>query len=249
MAAGTRPRAGRSFAFPSVEGRSKVRAVKTRSSVAAVLGAGLLLAQPGAARAEESSDPTYREVKPERRNGLVPGAAGGVAFAGASGHPASAKFAGNPDFYSESPLLVGWSSSFFLMGALSDYVSIGPSFTIAEFDSKDWRSTGWGAGVRGEIFPFVKLVPLLADTSVFAQVGVGSTHLRAKGNYPTADGTQSFFGLGLHHEWRLGKLLGGHAGIGPFVEYDAIRSSSAERHWLTAGVRIAWYSGSVQLDR
>lgn len=222
----------------------KVRTYALRS----VLPCAAALAFATNARAAEP-DPTYREVKPERRNGVVPGAAGGVAFAGASGHPNSAKFEGDPNFYSQSPLLVGWSSSFFLMGALSDYVSFGPMFTYAEFQSKDWSSTGWGAGFRGEVYPLVKLFPPLADTGVFVQLGVGSTELRAKGNYPTAEGTQSFFGGGVHHELRLGRLLGGHAGIGPYLEYDAIRSSSAERHWLTAGVRIVWYSGTVTLDQ
>jgi hypothetical protein len=103
-------------------------------------------------------------------------------------------------------------------------------------------------GFRGEFFPLVKLVPELADTAAYAQLGFGTTELRAKGNYPTADGAQSFIGLGIHHEWRLGRLLGGHASAGPYVEYDAIYSPSAERHWATAGLRVVWYGGGVALD-
>jgi hypothetical protein len=53
----------------------------------------------------------------------------------------------------------------------------------------------------------------------------------------------------LHHEFRLTRLLGGHAAAGPFVEYDAIWSESAERHWLTAGLRVVWYSGGVLADK
>ena len=137
----------------------------------------------------------------------------------------------------------------FLMGALSDYVSFGPTVAIATFESDAWKSTGWAAGFRGEVYPFVKLVPLLADTAVFGQVGFGTTALRAKGPYPSSDGSQSFFGIGVQHEWRLGRLLGGHASAGPYLEYDAIRAPSIERHWASAGLRVVFYGGGVQLDR
>lgn len=199
------------------------------------------------ARADE--DPLFRAVQPERRNGLVFGVSGGVAAAGASGTPNSAALFNDPDYYSSSPLLVGWSSSYFLMGALNDYFSFGPMVSIAEFESKKWKSTGFGIGFRAEVFPLVKLVPSLADTAAYSQLGFGSTELRAKGPYPTADGSQSFLGVGIHHEWRLGRLLGGHAAAGPYVEYDAIYSPSAERHWATAGLRVVWYGGGVALDR
>lgn len=225
-----------------------------RTKLASLL-VGALVLVAGSARAEQSGgapsaeEPTLRSVSPERRSGLVLGASGGVAFAGASGYPNSARLLGDPDFYSSSPLLVGWSSSWFLMGALTDYVSFGPMLTVATFESEAWKSTGLGVGFRGEVFPLVRLVPALADTAVYGQLGLGTSELRAKGPYPTADGTQSFFGVGVHHEVRLARLLGGHAAAGPQIEYDAIRAESIERHWLTVGLRVAWYGGSVALDR
>jgi hypothetical protein len=122
-------------------------------------------------------------------------------------------------------------------------------FTIATFESPAWKSTGWGAGFRAELFPLLRLVPALADTAVYTQLGIGTTELQAKGPYPSADGTQSFFGVGVHHEWRLGRFLGGHAAAGPHVELDTIRTTNVERHWLTMGLRVIWYGGRVALDR
>src|SRR5690349_17510570 len=93
-----------------------------------VVGA-MIVCSGDAARADaitaspEANDPTLRPIFPERRNGLVLGATGGIAFAGASGYPNNAKFQGNPDFYSSTPMLVGYAMSYFLMGALNDYVS------------------------------------------------------------------------------------------------------------------------------
>jgi hypothetical protein len=201
------------------------------------------------ARAEDRpEDPTLRKTVAERRAGLVVGIAPGIAFAGASGYPNNTRLIGNPEFYSESPMLVGSSTSIFLMGAFSDYFSFGPMVNVATFESDDWKSTGLGIGFRAEAFPLLRLVPMLADTSIYGQAGIGSTELQANGPYPSADGTQSFAGIGLHHELRLFRLLGGHFTGGPFVEYDAIFAPSAERHWASIGFRIAWYGGTVTAD-
>jgi len=205
-------------------------------------------AQDAAAPAPDDPDPALRKVAAERRAGLVLGVAPGIAFAGASGYPNNTRLIGNPEFYSESPLLVGHSTTYFLMGAFTDYASFGPMVNIATFESEKWKSTGFAIGFRAEIFPLIKLVPTLADTSIYGQAGIGSTELRAKGPFPSADGTQSFAGLGLHHEFRLFRLLGGHFSGGPYVEYNAIFAPSAERHWASVGLRVAWYGGTVGLD-
>ena len=202
------------------------------------------------ARRDDPEDPTMRRTVAERRAGLVIGVSPGVAFAGASGYPNNVRLIGNPDFYSESPLLVGHSTTYFLMGALTDYVSFGPMVNIASFESASWKSTGLGIGFRVEVFPLVRLVPALADTAIYGQGGVGGTELRAKGGaFPSADGTQSFAGIGLHHELRLFRLLGGHFSGGPYIEYDAIHAPSAERHWASVGLRVAWYGGTVTADQ
>jgi len=199
--------------------------------------------------ADGREDPTQRRIVPERRAGLVIGVAPGVAFAGSSGYPNNARLIGSPDFYSESPLLVGHSTTYFLMGALTDYVSFGPMVNIASFETEKWKSTGLGIGFRVEAFPLVRLFPMLADTALYGQAGVGSTELQAKGGFPSADGTQSFAGIGVHHELRLFRLLGGHFSGGPYAEYDAIFTPSAERHWASVGLRVAWYGGTVAADK
>jgi len=231
------------------------RARWTRSVLAALVAVATLALAP-AARADSPSsvnpspdDPALRSAVAERRAGVVVGVAPGVAFAGASGYPNSAALIGNPSFYSSSPLLVGYSSTFFVLGALTDYLSFGPMVNIARFESDAWSSKGFGVGFRAEVFPLIRLVPALADTALYGQAGIGSTELQAKGPFPSADGTQSFLGLGVHHELRLTRLFGGHLSGGPYVEYDAIFSEPAERHWLSFGLRLAWYGGSVTADQ
>jgi hypothetical protein len=214
----------------------------------AVPAAAQAPAAPEAPPATLGEDPTLRKTVAERRGGVVIGVAPGVAFAGASGYPNNTRLVGNPDFYSESPMLVGVSTTYFLMGALTDFLSFGPMVNIATFESENWKSTGVGVGFRVEAFPLVHLFPTLADTSIYGQAGVGATELQAKGPFPSADGTQSFAGIGLHHELRFFRFLGGHVSGGPYVEYDAIFATSAERHWASVGLRLAWYGGTVALD-
>lgn len=212
--------------------------------------ASLAAASAGApAPSREADDPKMQPIVLERRNGIVLGVAPGIAFGAASGYPNSDKFIGQPGYYSSTPVLVGTSTSFFLMGALTDYVSFGPMVNVASFENDKWKSSGFGIGFRIEAFPLVRLFPKLADTSVYTQLGVGSTEVAAKGPYPSSDGTQSFVGVGLHHEFRLTRMLGGHASAGPFVEYDAIFSTASESHWASAGLRVVWYGGTVTADR
>lgn len=204
-----------------------------------------------APRAEDRApaDPTMRKVVAERRNGLVLGVSPGFGLAASSGYPNDPKFIGNEAYYSSTPMLAGHATSFFLMGAFTDWVSFGPMVNVATFENDTWKSTGFGVGFRLETFPLLRLFPTLADTSVYSQLGFGSAALRAKLDVPDSDGSQSFLGVGIHHEFRLARLLGGHAAIGPFVEYDAIFAKPIERHWLSVGVRIAWYGGKVTADR
>lgn len=212
-----------------------------------LLAAVIVLAYAGTARAED--DPTLRPVVAERRSGLVIGLSPGIAFAGSSGYPNDLKLINDPAYYSQSPLLVGTSTSIFVMGALTDYLTFGFVVTNARFESPKWKSTGTGFGFRAEVFPLVRLLPTLADTAIYGQGGIGATSLQAKGPYPSADGTQSFLGLGVHHEFRFTRMLGGHLSGGPYVEYDAIFAESAERHWLSSGFRLAFYGGTVTADK
>jgi hypothetical protein len=205
-------------------------------------------APPSAPAPDVAEDPTLRKTVAVRRAGVVLGFATGAGFAGASGYPNNARLIGNPAFYSESPLLVGGSTTFFLMGALTDYLSFGPMVSTASFANDTWTSKGIGVGFRAEAFPLLALVPPLADLAIYGEAGVGSIELQRKGDYPSADGTQSFLGMGVHKEFRFFRFLGGHVAGGPFVEYDAIFSTSAERHWLSIGARFAWYGGTVTQD-
>lgn len=213
----------------------------------ATLSAGGARAQGGSKVDGQAEEEWLRDLRPERRNGLVLGFSTGPAFAGASGYPNNAKLIDDPAYYSSSPLLLGPSTSIFLMGALADYVNFGFMVTTASFESSRWRSSALGIGFRVEAFPLYKLVPLLRDTAIYTQLGGGGMSLEAKGPFPKADTVEAFLGVGAHHEFTLWKVLGGRFAAGPMIELDTVTGRAAQAHWLSLGLRVAFYTSRGSL--
>jgi hypothetical protein len=180
----------------------------------------------------------------EHRSGIVVGLAFGGGLAGASGYPNNALEIGDPAFYSASGMMAGTNGSLFVLGALSDYISVGFFFGHSAFRNGDWQSSSNRGGLRLEAFPLVSLVPMLQGLGALAQFGVGGGSLSAVApGVAGADGTQSFAGAGVLYEWSFAHLLGGHLGAGPSIEYDAVWSPSFEQHGLVASVRFVFYGG------
>lgn len=211
-----------------------------------------MLSLAHAAEGPSSSTPSsWQQPKAptaQHRAGLVLGVAPGFGMGAASGYPNNVELIGNRAFFLESPILVGSSTNYFLMGALSDMFSFGPTVNVSTFESSSLVSRGLGIGFRAELFPLVPLSARWSDTAIYGHAGVGSNELRSKSTGASVDGVQSFLGVGLHHEFRLWRALGGHFAIGPYAEYNVIASSSADRQWGAAGVRLVWYGGTVERD-
>jgi hypothetical protein len=211
---------------------------------AAILGASssarAQYTQTGAA--ERTPDPSIDART--TRSGVVVGLLVGAGVAGSSGYPNNSNQVGDPAYYSSSSLLAGTGSALFIGGAFADYLNFGIWFGQQTFKSSDWRSTGGGGGFRLELFPLFSLVPSLKNLGVEGQFGIGGTKLQALGgNYPAAEGTQSFVGVGAFYEIPIFKALGGHGTIAPSLEYDNVFSTSVDRGSALAGVRLAFYGG------
>ena len=179
------------------------------------------------------------------RSGLVVGFSLGVGVGGASGYPNNSSDIGNEADYSASGFMPGTSQSIFLMGALSDYVSFGFMFNHGLFRNPNFYSNTDGVGFRIEGYPLVAFGPRWQGLGVLAQFGLGTGDLVSKPpNLPEAEGTQSFGAAGIFYEWSVGVMRsGGHIGIGPSLEYDAVWSQPFQAHGLVASRRLAFYSG------
>jgi hypothetical protein len=195
--------------------------------------------------AQKAPSPTAEVDKPaERRGGVVLGFNVGVGLSGSSGYPNNSNYIGDPNYYAASGLMTGSGGSFFLMGALSDYLSFGFWFGLAKFGNGQWYSSGGGGGLRLEIFPLYPLGQAFRDLGVATQVGIGKSALVYKDEAGvTSSGVGSFLSGGVFYEFWLFKALGGHFAGGPNLEYDAIFSEAAERHGALLGIRFLWYGG------
>jgi hypothetical protein len=198
---------------------------------------------PGGVAPGVEQEPWYTR-KADTRSGIVLGFVAGGGVAGSSGYPNSATKIGDPDYYSASGFMAGSSGAFLLMYALSDYLSFGVWAGSAKFQNKDWTSRGVGGGFRVEAFPFYAFVPKLKNLGVLGQFGIGNTVLDAKFKAGvSSDGTESYLGTGVFYEWSVAKFFGGHASLGPSLEYDAIVTEAIQRSALTLNLRAVFYGG------
>ncbi len=167
----------------------------------------------------------------------------GGGLGGASGYPNNLTQIGNPAYYSASGWLGGTNETVFVMGALTDYFSFGFWFGHSLYSSADWRSNTDGGGLRIEAFPLVFAFPPLGGLGLMAEFGLGSGNLvsRTIVGAPEANGTQSIAGAGVFYEWSFGHVLGGHFGLGPSLEYDAMWSQPFEQHGLVGSLRFVFY--------
>jgi hypothetical protein len=205
-----------------------------------------------ASQAAASAVPTGGDITPiaqlpaahQVRSGIAMGLSLGAGLGSASGYPNNSQDIGNSAYYSAGGVMAGSYGQIFVMGALSDYLSFGFWYGHSSLRNGDWTSSGDGGGFRLELFPLVGLVPALRGLGLLANLGIGSGKLVS--SHPglnEANGTQSYGGIGIFHEWGFGYSGLGHFAIGPAVEFDAIWSQPFEQHGVVASARLAFYGG------
>jgi hypothetical protein len=204
----------------------------------------LFLLVSSTAQAQEKGDPTLVSSDAQRRGGLMLGIASSFGLGGAAGYPNNATKIDDPALYAASGVVPGYSTTFLLMGAITDYLNVGPWFQTASYGNDDWKTSAYGVGFRLDAFPFYRLFPRLQDLGVYTQLGFGLASLEAKrGFYEGAEGAQSYLGGGVFYEWSALRLIGGHLALGPQLEYSGIISRSTNHHAATAGLRVVFYGG------
>jgi hypothetical protein len=175
------------------------------------------------------------------RNGFVVGLTLGGGVARGTGYPNSSDDIGHTD-YQASGWLPGPSGTLLVMGAIADTINFGFWYGQGTFKAHGDQAKQDGAGVRVEVFPLAFLYPPLGGLAAFSQFGIGTASLTTPGA-PKAGGTQSFIGVGVFYEWALGHVLGGHFGLGPSIEYDAVFTQPYDQNGLVASLRAVWYGG------
>ncbi len=207
--------------------------------------APMVLAAPPAVTAVATGDrpesPALDQA-PKLRNGIVLGLSSGAGLSTSGGYPNNSQQIGDARYHSSSDWLPGTSQTLLVMGALTDYLNFGFWFGGASFRTNDQQASRGGAGLRVEVFPLIALLPRLQGVGFFSEFGLGSGRLTTRSSgVPDAVGTQSFIGVGVFYEWSFAHFLGGHFGVGPGLEYDAVWSRPFEQHGLLATARFVFY--------
>jgi hypothetical protein len=180
------------------------------------------------------------------RGGFVFGLTGGLAMGTAAGYPNDLQKIDMLAYFGAGGVMVGESSGFMLMGAFARELSFGVWLNQSHVQSTsgNWRSNGYGGGFRVEVFPVGWLVPALRDLGFIGMFGIGAADLAGNvGNYPGAEGVQSYLGTGAFYEWMFLHPGKTRWVVGPSVEYQLVTSRSLERNVGMFGVRFAFYSG------
>jgi hypothetical protein len=208
-----------------------------------------VLSPRDASAADETASTEPPSPPAARRGGLLIATSLGQGLYQTSGYPNSADKIGDPKYYSATGAMIGAGFNFFIMGALTDVINFGFWFGGSSAENDHWRASGGGGGFRVDAFPFAlskhdfKHVPV-KDLGFFGQFGVGNVKLEAKhGKSPGADGAESFIAAGVFLDLKVARMLGGHLALGPQLDYEVIKSTSAERHGGAFAVRIAFYGG------
>jgi hypothetical protein len=181
------------------------------------------------------------EVPRQLRNGFVVGLTLGGGFARGTGYPNSSDDIGHTD-YQASGWLPGPDGQLLIMGAIADTLNFGFWYGQGSFKLHGDQAKQVGAGLRVEAFPLAFLYPTLGGLAAFAQFGIGTASLTTPG-MPKAGGTQSIIGVGVFYEWAFWHVLGGHFGVGPSLQYDAVFTQPYDQNGLVASLRAVWYGG------
>ena len=191
---------------------------------------------------DERPDSADAEAPRRIRNGFVLGLTLGGGLGRGAGYPNNSDDVGHTG-YQSTAWDGGTGGTVLVMGALADYLNFGFWVGQDTFRGNGQRATQTGVGLRVEAFPFVFWAPQgLAGLGLFTEYGLGTGKLTKPGE-PDAGGTQSFIGVGALYEWSLGHFLGGHFGLGPSLEYDAVFTTPYDQNGFVAGLRAVWYGG------
>jgi hypothetical protein len=219
------PRGGRSATDAEAEAKKEEAGVR-------VLGTSGLV---------DENDPTMRTVAAERRSGLALGLAIGASLGSAAGFPNDPTKIGLARYYTDTGIGAGFGARAYAGFALRDFLVFGLTFGAMGMDAGDTVFFGGSAGFHTEIYPLYSLGGRLRDLGIMAETGVGTAIVRPSGDPDTLlvdGGFASAVGLGVFYE---GIRLGSKTGMGPFVSYDYLWSTSARGGAFVLGWRTAIY--------
>ncbi|MCC6528331.1 MAG: hypothetical protein IT373_37145 [Polyangiaceae bacterium] len=189
----------------------------------------------------ESSKPEQPEVEWHRRADFMVGLHVGVGLGAALGYPNDALKIDRPEFETNTGASGGGAGTFWIGGALADWLSFGVSISGARILGGGYQTSSGSVGFHTEVFPAFSLGELGEDFGAYVDAGIALLQTVPTGqDSPVIEsGGAARFGLGGFYEglrvWQLS--------MGPYVGADLVWSPTCVRPIAVVGWRTALYSG------
>jgi hypothetical protein len=202
----------------------------------------LLALGSGPAWAQEEQVEDY-EAPDDRRGGLWLGVAPSVLAGTAVGYPNELSKLHRAEFKADTGLGFGNSTSFWLGGALRDWLNVGAGATFVGLQGDDRSASGGAVILRLEGFPLYSLGSAWKDAGLLGEFGAGWMTIRSAEDEELAEGgSLSFIGLGGFYE----ALQFGHIALGPALQYSHGFSQTLSGHLVSLGLRASFYGSLKQ---
>jgi hypothetical protein len=210
-------------------------------AAAAVLAGALA---PSAAWAESAENTEWDggwDVTSERRSNVAFGVAGGLALGDATGSLNEVEQIGNSDFEASTGVAPGSSFSFWIGGALRDFLTIAPGGGFFSLQGNDVTARGGWVGLHLDAYPLYDLGGLYRDLGIASNIGVGLLNATDAADEQLIEGgAMGAVSFGVFWEglrfWRA-------FGAGPSLAVQHLFGQSADATLATLGLRLSAYTG------
>jgi hypothetical protein len=211
-----------------------------RTIVRTIALLGIVTASPAWAQTNDNEawDGGF-DVVAERRSDLVLGVSGGLLLGATSGYPNELVKIDDPAYESSTGFAAGTGFSFWIGGALADWLTVGVGAMLLGGSGPNGRMSGVSGILKVEAYPLYGQGGPLRDLAFFTDFGAGGMTVEGEPEDPADGGFTSVAGLGSAYEL----LRFSRFAVAPTAEYVFIRSPTVTSHSAILGARVVFYGG------
>lgn len=224
---------------------ARQRARYTAKMPAGILSAWLVLSSASSAHAaapggQDTPAMVAYDPPTERRGGFTMGAAFGAGLTAHAGYPNVADQIGDPAYLAASGPLFGYTATFWLGGALRDWLSVGLGVSAANAGAGATKSGITSGIVHLELYPLYGLGGHFRDLGFDVDAGLGGGALLQTSfdSQPIDAGATSHLAFSAHYEpWRFALFS-----AGPVLSYAQDFNITTQVSQVTLGLRFVLYT-------
>jgi hypothetical protein len=204
------------------------------------LAAALLLFAGEASAEGGDNGPDYDPGHAKRRSDFAMGISTAGTVGTVGGYPNDVAKTGLSKYHASTGAAGGIANTFWLGGALRDWLVIGIGLSGSTVAGSETLSTGGVYVLHVEGFPLFYRGGAFRDVSLVGDFGVGSRTIKKASAEVASGGSTSFIALGLLYE---PIRVGNHISAGPLLQVTEQFSDTLGSTLVMLGFQIAYYGG------